>query len=180
MLENFKTISKEKILVQSYGYENGIDGYTDNELICDTELLDKLVRVNNKLRPMGMELVVIDAYRPAMAQYSLYDESVESSSSPIKPKSKHNTGFCVDLTIKNNSNVEYNEGIWDRNSMGSSYTMSGKGKYRPKNVHCSFLRGIMMSEGLVPKDDEWWHFQLKGNYFPQDDNDFLANGKIAG
>jgi len=179
MIENFKTISKEKILVQSYGYENGVEGYTDNELICDSELADKLVRVNNKLRPIGMEIVVMDAYRPAMAQYSLYDESVASASSTIKPKSKHNTGFCVDLTIKNNSNTEYDKGIWN-NIMGSFYTMKGKGKYRPNNRYCSFLRGIMMSEGLVPKDDEWWHFQLKGNYFPQDDNDFLANGKIAG
>jgi len=91
----------------------------------------------------------------------------------IASKSGHTRGSTVDLSIvdvKTNKEVD----------MGSSYDFFGEKSHpfykkitEAQMKNRMLLRTIMIKNGFIPYDNEWWHFTLKDEPYPTTYFNFL-------
>ncbi len=186
LLEIDPTIKKE---VRYYTTNNfigrPIDGYKKDRLIISTPAAKALKKIQSKLKLDGLGLKVFDAYRPQKAvnhfvrwarvikdtlMKSLYYPDVKKSNlfklGFIASKSSHTRGSTVDLSlidIKTNKELD----------MGSSYDFFGatsdvfhKNLSNKQEKNRMLLRNIMIKNGFKPYDNEWWHFTLVDEPFP--------------
>ncbi|MBL4905313.1 MAG: peptidase M15, partial [Flavobacteriaceae bacterium] len=84
----------------------------------------------------------------------------------IAAKSGHTRGSTVDLTILD---LKTGEEI----DMGSPYDFFGEQSHPPfeqisalQKKNRFLLRKIMLANGFSPYENEWWHFTLKNEPFP--------------
>ena len=124
-----------------------------------------LSKVNERLKPYGLGLVLWDAYRPwyisKLANLALPDNGKDMLSDPDKEGSAHNTGNAVDVSLYDLETGEELEMIstFDEPSMRqySSYA-GGTSKQR-------FLRELLQKEmelaGFKGIEMEWWHFEYQ-------------------
>jgi D-alanyl-D-alanine dipeptidase len=140
----------------------------------------------------GLSLKIFDAYRPQQAvdhfvrwakvmndtlMKQLYYPDVQKSElftlGFIASKSGHTRGSTVDLSIvdvKTNKEVD----------MGSSYDFFGEKSHpfykkitEAQMKNRMLLRTIMIKNGFIPYDNEWWHFTLKDEPYPTTYFNFL-------
>ncbi|NMC74907.1 MAG: M15 family metallopeptidase [Geobacteraceae bacterium] len=165
-----------------------IDGYVKERCILTKEAAQALKKVQEELEPFGLGVKVFDCYRPQMAVdrfvrwasdlsdtrmktefYPDVDKKNLFSEGYIAAKSSHSRGSTVDLTL-----VSLKGG--DRNAeldMGSSFDFFGHRSWPDyQNVgpgsraHRLLLQTLMKKHGFQPYAQEWWHFTLKGEPFP--------------
>ena len=187
------TIKKEL----RYGTSNNfigkpIDGYLKDSLIISTPAAKALKEIQTKLMLSGLSLKIFDAYRPQQAvdhfvrwakvmndtlMKQLYYPDVQKSElftlGFIASKSGHTRGSTVDLSIvdvKTNKEVD----------MGSSYDFFGEKSHpfykkitEAQMKNRMLLRIIMIKNGFIPYDNEWWHFTLKDEPYPTTYFNFL-------
>ena len=187
------TIKKEL----RYGTSNNfigkpIDGYLKDSLIISTPAAKALKEIQTKLMLSGLSLKIFDAYRPQQAvdhfvrwakimndtlMKQLYYPDVQKSElftlGFIASKSGHTRGSTVDLSIvdvKTNKEVD----------MGSSYDFFGEKSHpfykkitEAQMKNRMLLRTIMIKNGFIPYDNEWWHFTLKDEPYPTTYFNFL-------
>ena len=187
------TIKKEL----RYGTSNNfigkpIDGYLKDSLIISTPAAKALKEIQTKLMLSGLSLKIFDAYRPQQAvdhfvrwakvmndtlMKKLYYPDVQKSElftlGFIASKSGHTRGSTVDLSIvdvKTNKEVD----------MGSSYDFFGEKSHpfykkitEAQMKNRMLLRTIMIKNGFIPYDNEWWHFTLKDEPYPTTYFNFL-------
>ena len=187
------TIKKEL----RYGTSNNfigkpIDGYLKDSLIVSTPAAKALKEIQTKLMLSGLSLKIFDAYRPQQAvdhfvrwakvmndtlMKQLYYPDVQKSElftlGFIASKSGHTRGSTVDLSIvdvKTNKEVD----------MGSSYDFFGEKSHpfykkitEAQMKNRMLLRTIMIKNGFIPYDNEWWHFTLKDEPYPTTYFNFL-------
>ena len=187
------TIKKEL----RYGTSNNfigkpIDGYLKDSLIISTPAAKALKEIQTKLMVSGLSLKIFDAYRPQQAvdhfvrwakvmndtlMKQLYYPDVQKSElftlGFIASKSGHTRGSTVDLSIvdvKTNKEVD----------MGSSYDFFGEKSHpfykkitEAQMKNRMLLRTIMIKNGFIPYDNEWWHFTLKDEPYPTTYFNFL-------
>ena len=187
------TIKKEL----RYGTSNNfigkpIDGYLKDSLIISTPAAKALKEIQTKLMLSGLSLKIFDAYRPQQAvdhfvrwakvmndtlMKQLYYPDVQKSElftlGFIASKSGHTRGSTVDLSIvdvKTNKEVD----------MGSSYDFFGEKSHpfykkitETQMKNRMLLRTIMIKNGFIPYDNEWWHFTLKDEPYPTTYFNFL-------
>jgi D-alanyl-D-alanine dipeptidase len=175
------TIKKEL----RYGTSNNfigkpIDGYLKDSLIISTPAAKALKEIQTKLMLSGLSLKIFDAYRPQQAvdhfvrwakvmndtlMKQLYYPDVQKSElftlGFIASKSGHTRGSTVDLSIVD---VKTNKEL----DMGSSYDFFGEKSHpfykkitEAQMKNRMLLRTIMIKNGFIPYDNEWWHFTLK-------------------
>ena len=163
-----------------------IDGYDDNCVIITKETADALHKVQTILTKKGLSLKIFDAYRPQQAVNHfvkwariLNDTLMKQEYYPQVPKSElfkrgfiakksgHTRGSTVDLTI-----VDLKTG--KELDMGSAYDFFGVEShpfYKKINNHQKknrlYLRKIMLDNNFNPYDNEWWHFTLRNEPFPE-------------
>ena len=162
-----------------------IDGYKKNTVIISNAAANALKKVQAELKQMGLSLKVYDAYRPQQSvdhfvrwAKKLNDTLMKQSYYPtihksdlfqlgfIASKSGHTRGSTVDLTIVD---IKTNKEL----DMGSSYDFFGE-KSHPyykkitdkQTKNRMLLRSIMIKNGFIPYDNEWWHFTLKNELYP--------------
>jgi|TARA_B110001450_G_C17626407_1_gene483346 D-alanyl-D-alanine dipeptidase len=162
-----------------------IDGYIKDSLIISTPAAKALKKIQTKLMLSGLSLKIFDAYRPQQAvdhfvrwakvlndtlMKQLYYPDVQKSElftlGYIALKSGHTRGSTVDLTIVD---IKTNKEL----DMGSSYDFFGE-KSHPyykkitdkQTKNRMLLRSIMIKNGFIPYDNEWWHFTLKNELYP--------------
>jgi zinc D-Ala-D-Ala dipeptidase len=171
-----------------------VDGYIAPKCILTEKTADALKAVQTELRPFGLGLKVFDCYRPQRAVdhfirwgRDLQDTATKSRFYPdvdktalfndgyIAAKSSHSRGSTVDLTITTLSGSGTGQDI----DMGSSFDM-----FSPKSwpadmqvdgdqrAHRILLRVIMSRHGFAPYEQEWWHFTLKDEPYPDTYFDF--------
>ena len=162
-----------------------IDGYKKNTVIISNAAANALKKVQAELKQMGLGLKVYDAYRPQQSvdhfvrwAKKLNDTLMKQSYYPtihksdlfqlgfIASKSGHTRGSSVDLSIveiKTNKELD----------MGSSYDFFGvtshsfhKNLSSRQEENRMLLRNIMIKNGFHPYDNEWWHFTLVDEPFP--------------
>lgn len=163
-----------------------IDGYHRETIIISEPAAKALAKVQGELLKNGLSLKVYDAYRPQQAvdhfvrwAKVLNDTLMKSQYYPdvakkdlfkkgfIAAKSGHTRGSTVDLTI-----IDQKTGR--ELDMGSPYDFFGKeshpfydGISDVQKKNRLYLRKLMLNNGFKPYENEWWHFTLKNEPFPE-------------
>lgn len=180
-----------------FGSENfigrPITGYEAPVCLLTQEAGVALGRVQAKLQPFGLGLKVFDCYRPQRAvadfatwakdlsdqkrkaiQYPNVDKSRLFELGYIAEKSGHSRGSTVDLTL-----VDLASGA--EVDMGAGYdlfdTLSWPSDPRPSaqaRANRLALQAAMTGEGFRPLKEEWWHFTLNGEPYPETYFDFVV------
>jgi D-alanyl-D-alanine dipeptidase len=138
--------------------------YTQARAFMQRAAAEALVRVSQKLRPLGYGLLVHDAYRPWYVTKMFWDatppEGKQFVADPTKG-SKHNRGCAVDLTLYDLATGRPAEmpGLYDEMSPRSFPTFSGGTSLQRWNRE--LLRRAMESEGFTVNESEWWHFDYR-------------------
>ncbi len=162
-----------------------IDGYEEPCAILTVEAARALKAVSNELFVQGYRIKVFDAYRPACAvkQFVLWgieDQDIRMKSyfypdlqkqdlfaeGYIAKLSSHSRGSTIDLTLldmKTGKEVD----------MGSPFDLFSekshpgyKGITDEQYENRMLLQHVMVRNGFVPIDCEWWHFTLKNEPYP--------------
>ena len=162
-----------------------IDGYEEPCALLTIEAARALKSAANELNVQGYRLKVFDAYRPATAVKHFALWGIEDTDIRMKPyfypglekqelfmrgyiakQSSHSRGSAVDLTL-----LDMKTG--KELDMGSPYDFFGEishpdymgitdDQYRNRSI----LRKVMLRNGFVHIDCEWWHFALKNEPYP--------------
>ena len=162
-----------------------IDGYEEPCAILTVEATRALKAVSNELFVQGYRIKVFDAYRPACAVKQFVLWGIEDQDIRMKPYfypdlqkqdlfaegyiaklSSHSRGSTVDLTLldmKTGKEVD----------MGSPFDLFSekshpgyKGITDEQYENRMLLQHVMVRNGFVPIDCEWWHFTLKNEPYP--------------
>ena len=125
---------------------------------------EALLRVQQKLKPLGYGLLVHDGYRPWYVTRTFWECTPENKkwlvANPASG-SKHNRGAAIDLTL-------YDLATGAVIEMPSTYDESTPRAYAfypggtsLQRWHRALLRRLMEAEGFTVNPDEWWHFDYK-------------------
>lgn len=162
-----------------------IDGYEQPIALLTKEAATALKGVSDDLAKKGYRLKIYDAYRPQKAVnhferwandtnddrmreyfYPELDKSVLFDKGYIANYSGHSRGSTVDLTLfdmKTGKEVD----------MGGTFDYFGERSHPDyKNItdqqykNRMILREAMMDHGFKPLDEEWWHFTLENEPYP--------------
>jgi D-alanyl-D-alanine dipeptidase len=171
-----------------------IDGYLRPRAILTRQAAEALNDVQAELKPFGLGLKVFDAYRPqrAVAHFvrwaeDLGDTAMKQEFYPsvekqnlfrdgyIAARSSHSRGSTVDLTLAPLAGPTPGAEL----DMGSPFDFFGP-QSRPdspavgpsQRAHRLLLRVLMLKHGFNPYPQEWWHFTLKNEPFPDTYFDF--------
>lgn len=166
-----------------------IDGYQQPRPILTGEAADALKRVQEELRPFGLGIKVFDAYRPQRAvdhfvrwARNLSDVRMKGEFYPdvdkknlfrdgyIAARSGHSRGSTVDVTIISLNGKEPGREL----DMGGGFDLFGPrswpdyaGVPAECRSHRMLLQTLMKKHGFKPYPQEWWHFTLKTEPFPE-------------
>ena len=168
-----------------------IDGYHRSTIIVSKPTAIALQKVQNDLEKKGLGLKIFDAYRPQQAvnhfvrwakvlndtlMKQIYYPDVPKSElfkrGYIASKSGHSRGSTVDLTL-----IDLDTG--NELDMGSPYDFFGVQSHPfykkitdKQGKNRMLLRRVMLKNGFKPYENEWWHFTLRDEPFPNQYFDF--------
>ena len=125
---------------------------------------EALLRVQQKLKPLGYGLLVHDAYRPWYVTKIFWDATPPEGKIFVADPSqgsRHNRGCAVDLTLYDLQTGKPIEmpGTYDEMSPRSYPDYPGGTSLQ--RWHRDLLRHAMESEGFTVYEYEWWHFDYK-------------------
>lgn len=119
-----------------------------------------LTRAIALARPLGLRLKVFDAFRPAEAQWKMWNHTPDPEFlADPRRGSPHSRGVAVDLTLVDGEGTELD--------MGTPFDA-----FRPQSHHAVtdipaeaqrnrlVLLGLMTAAGWDFYRNEWWHYQL--------------------
>jgi len=171
-----------------------INGYHAKKCILSEEAAIALVAVQKELKSINLGLKIFDAYRPQQAVNhfvrwgnDLKDEKMKSIYYPevekrllfqegyISSRSGHSRGSTVDLTLI----YIKGENLGDELDMGTPWDFFSP-KSWPSSTEVTaiqyenrlLLQKIMRKYGFRPYSEEWWHFTLINEPFPDTYFDF--------
>lgn len=162
-----------------------IDGYEEPCALLTKEAAAKLKEVSDELVSKGYRLKIFDAYRPQKAVthfmnwakdindtrmkkyfYPELDKSVLFDQGYIAEKSGHSRGSTVDLTLFDMTTEKEVDmgGTFDYFGQLShpDYKQITAQQYENRMI----LRNAMLAHGFKPLDEEWWHFTLENEPYP--------------
>ena len=170
-----------------------VDGYEAPFIIMTKEAAEKLALAADALREQGYRIKVFDAYRPRRAvRYFVNwsqmeeDDSTKDEFYPefknrtqlvdqgyIARNSSHCRGSAVDLTLADMDGNELD--------MGTCFDYFGKKAWHgAKNIteeqesNRNILLHAMEEAGFRPFEQEWWHYKLRGEPYPDTAFDFVV------
>ena len=111
-------------------------------------------------RILGYRIRIFDAFRPAEAQFVLWDHTPDPEflADPCKG-SPHSRGVAVDLTLVDGAGEELDMGTgFDEFDPRSHHGDLSIGAEAQRNR--MILMGIMTTAGWDFYRNEWWHYQL--------------------
>ena len=162
-----------------------IEGYEQPVALLTREAAEALKAVSDDVVSQGYRLKIYDAYRPQKAvshfmRWALdfeddrmkayfYPELEKNQLFPqgyIAEHSGHSRGSTVDLTLFDMTTEKEVD-------MGGTFDYFGelshpdyKGITEEQYANRMILREAMLAHGFKPLDEEWWHFTLKDEPFP--------------
>ena len=168
-----------------------IDGYLEPIALLTRRAADSLRAVSDDVKAMGYRLKIYDAYRPQMAVdhflrwgadladtamkryfYPNVDKSRLFELEYIAEKSGHSRGSTVDLTL-------FDMATGKELDMGGTFDWFGeeshpsyRGITDTQFKNRMLLRDIMVAHGFKPIEEEWWHFTLANEPYPDTYFDF--------
>ncbi|MDO5296161.1 MAG: M15 family metallopeptidase [bacterium] len=171
-----------------------IDGYEEPLAFLTKEAAAALKKASDELVSKGYRLKIYDAYRPQKAVthfmkwaldaqdvrmkkyfYPELDKKVLFPQGYIAEHSGHSRGSTVDLTLfdmRTEKEVDMG-GTFDYFGKLShpDYTKITKEQYANRML----LRKVMLKHGFKPLAEEWWHFTLKNEPYPDTYFTFSVN-----
>ncbi|SDK91375.1 D-Ala-D-Ala dipeptidase vanX. Metallo peptidase. MEROPS family M15D [Maridesulfovibrio ferrireducens] len=171
-----------------------IDGYLSPRIVLTVRAAKELTKVQSELVPFGLTLKIFDGYRPQRAvdhfvrwgrnvsdtrMKSIFYPSVDKKNlfrdGYIAKKSGHSRGSTVDLTIADKS-------TGSELDMGTIFDFFGPASW-PENdsmdvqirANRAFLRQLMINHSFKPLKEEWWHFTLDNEPYPDKYFNFVVN-----
>ena len=168
-----------------------VDGYEEPVALITKEAARALKTAAHELFVMGYQLKIFDAYRPARAVKHFIFWGIEDQDIRMKPyfypdlekqelfsrgyiakESSHSRGSTVDLTL-----LDMKTG--QEADMGSPFDFFGEISHPDSGDvtdeqfrNRMLLQKIMVRNGFVPIDCEWWHFTLGDEPYPDTYFDF--------
>ncbi|MCQ2751793.1 MAG: M15 family metallopeptidase [Coriobacteriales bacterium] len=168
-----------------------INGYLSPIAILTNEAASALASANKEFLSRGYTIKIFDAYRPvkAVKQFCEWQHSANNKMKNtfypllnkkeifdreyIAKKSTHSRGSAIDLTLVN---IKTGKEL----DMGSCFDYFGpishpgakEGLSQEQLINRYTLANVMMSCGFKPMDNEWWHFTLKNEPYPNTYFDF--------
>ena len=123
-----------------------------------------LLRVQQKLKPLGYGLLIHDAYRPWYVTKIFWDATPPEGKIFVADPaqgSRHNRGCAVDLTLYDLTTGKPVEmpGTYDEMSPRSFPDYPGGTSLQ--RWHRDLLRRAIESEGFTVYASEWWHFDYQ-------------------
>ena len=132
--------------------------YPDARCFFVRETAERLVRVQQSLKPKGYGLKVWDCYRPLSVQKKLWAIVPDAAYvAPPAKGSRHNRGAAVDLTLVDaaGKDVEMPTGFDEFSQRAhrdyKQWTPAAQAHYR-------ILDDAMTAAGFVGLPEEWWHY----------------------
>ncbi len=168
-----------------------VDGYLAPRAILTIEAAQALKGVAEDFRLQGLRLMIFDAYRPtrAVAHFQRWaqdknDTKMQSKYYPdivnkadilrrgyVAEKSSHSRGSTVDLTLTDQSGEEQPMGTgFDFFGIRAGHGAADITKEETQNR--ALLCKFMLAAGFKPYQEEWWHYTLKNEPFPDTYFDF--------
>jgi D-alanyl-D-alanine dipeptidase len=139
-----------------------LPGYEAPRALLRREAAVALARVQARLRPKGLGLLVYDGYRPVRASLAMVDWAKRTgredllSQGYIARRSRHNLGLAVDLTlVELGTGIELDMGTPFDTFAEAAHTANAEGRVRENR---RILVRAMKAEGFSNYDQEWWHF----------------------
>ena len=162
-----------------------IDGYEEPLAMLTSEAAAALKEVSDELAQMGYRLKIFDAYRPQMAVTNFMNWALDTDDTRMKEyfypelekdvlfpqgyiaeHSGHSRGSTVDLTLFDMTTEREVDmgGTFDYFGELShpDYTEITEEQYAMRML----LREVMMKHGFRPLEEEWWHFTLEDEPYP--------------
>ena len=162
-----------------------IDGYEEPLALLTKKAAEALKKVAAEAREKGYRLKIYDTYRPQKAVdhfvrwaedledtrmkehfYPEVDKSELFEKEYIYKRSGHSRGSTVDLTL---FDVKKNEDL----DMGGTFDYFGElshpdytGITDEQYENRMILREAMLNHGFKPLPEEWWHFTLEDEPYP--------------
>ncbi len=170
-----------------------ITGYHANILIVTEPTAKALKKVQDELANQNLCLRVYDAYRPQRAVDHFIRWAKDFKAIEMKPifypgvkkkhlfrdgyiasQSGHSRGSTIDLTIIDANTLEPLD-------MGSPYDFFGEASWvayqdltEIQKKNRQLLQQVMQKHGFRNYPQEWWHFTLRGEPFPDTYFDFVV------
>jgi D-alanyl-D-alanine dipeptidase len=142
----------------------GTPVYTQARAFLQRPAAEALLRIQQKLKPLGYGLLIHDAYRPWYVTKIFWDATPPEGKIFVADPaqgSRHNRGCAVDLTLYDLATGKPIEmpGTYDEMSPRSFPDYPGGTSLQ--RWHRDLLRRAMESEGFTVYEAEWWHFDYK-------------------
>lgn len=144
--------------------------YDDTRAWLRPEAADALCKAADSFVPMGLQLVLLDAFRPVSVQQALWAirPDPEFVADPAIG-SDHSKGIAVDVTLADAS------GHLD---MGTAFDAAVPQSHHDRtdipavaNERRFLLRKVMTRAGFQANPLEWWHYALtQGHRYPRIDH----------
>ena len=162
-----------------------VDGYEEPVALSTREAAQALKAVSDEAMSLGYRLKIWDTYRPQRAVdhfcrwgenvadtltkhwfYPYLDKDVVFEQGYIARRSGHSRGSVVDLTLvdmKSGRDIDMGYGFdWFGGESHPDYTGITAEQYANRML----LRELMCKHGFKPISEEWWHFVLKDEPYP--------------
>lgn len=169
-----------------------VNGYQVNRVVGTVEMANALKKVHQQANEKGLGLLLWDGYRPVRAvshfmewtkkdgdesgkerYYPNIDKRAMVEEGYIAEYSGHSRGSTIDLTLYDlesqkllNMGGEFD--LMDESSHYSSDAITEE-EYQNRKI----LRDLMEEGGFEPYDNEWWHYSLKDEPYPDAYFDFV-------
>lgn len=169
-----------------------IDGYRCPLALLTEEAAKQLKNAADRLKEKGFGLVIFDAYRPQKAVDCFVRWAKDESDDKMKPmyypdvdktklfslgfisaRSSHSRGSTVDLSLydlQSGKDVDMGSGFdfFGEISHSDCRSLITDKQFENRQV----LRKAMTEAGFLPLQEEWWHFTLENEPYPDTFFDF--------
>ena len=142
----------------------GTPVYSQARAFLQRPAAEALLRVQQKLKPLGYGLLIHDAYRPWYVTKIFWDATPSQGKIFVADPaqgSRHNRGCAVDLTLYGLATGKPIEMPGGYDEMSPRSFPSYPGGTSLQRWHRDLLRRAMESEGFTVYESEWWHFDFK-------------------
>ena len=176
-----------------------IDGYEQPVALITREAGEALRKASDAAMAKGYRLKVFDAYRPQMAVdhfvrwskdpddtrmkqyfYPELDKDVLFPQGYIMEKSGHTRGSTVDLTLFDMATEREADAGGTFDYFGELSHPDYRNITDEQYAVRMTLREIMLDAGFKPLDEEWWHFTLVDEPYPDTYFTFPVNAASVG
>ncbi len=150
-----------------YATTNNLFGsvfYSQPRAFLQRPAAEAVVRVHQRLKPMGYGLLIHDAYRPWYVTKVFWDATPNDKKLFVADPSKgsrHNRGAAVDLTVYYLATGEPVEMVATYDETTDRAYPNYPGGTSLQRWHRDLLRSVMEAYGFTVYEAEWWHFDYK-------------------